>query len=273
MRSETEIGSSAVSVAFAAVNLAKHIFGALEKSQVLLIGAGETIELVATHLKQQGVTEMTVANRTLARAQVVAEAFSAKTIPLAQVPEQLANADIVISSTASTLPIVGKGMVEAALKRRRHRPMFFVDLAVPRDIESQVDELADACLYTVDDLQAIVTKNIESRRLAATQAEVIVGERVEEFYQWLKSLDGVAMVKNYRQQVEVQKDELLQKARAQLVSGQDPEKVLTEFANRFSNKLMHGPTRAIQQAAREGELELLAEVMQILEISGERDSS
>ena len=181
VRTNTDIGANAVSVAFAAVSLARQIFGKLEKVQVLLIGAGETIELVARHLAEQGAKELTVANRTYERAVLLAEQFNAKVITLSQVPMQLPQADIVISSTASTLPIVGKGMVEQALKKRRHKPMFLVDLAVPRDIEQQVAELEDAYLYTVDDLQSIVAQNVSSRQQAAEQAGVIIRQGADDF--------------------------------------------------------------------------------------------
>ena len=159
VRTETDIGASAVSVAYAAVNLAKHIYGQLDKIKVLLIGAGETIELVARHLYQQHPKAITVANRTIERAKNLAEEVEADVISLAQLPEKLYDADIVISSTASTLPIIGKGIVEQSLKQRRYKPMLFVDIAVPRDIESQVGELDAAYLYSVDDLQAIVNEN------------------------------------------------------------------------------------------------------------------
>lgn len=174
VRTDTEIGASAVSVAFAAVSLARRIFSDLSQTKVLLVGAGETIELVARHLREQSVTRMMVANRTLQRAQLLAEEFGAQVMTLEEIPDYLHEADIVISSTASPLPILGKGMVERALKARRFRPMFLVDIAVPRDIEAEVDELSDAYLYTVDDLQGIIEQNLETRKRAAAEAELIV---------------------------------------------------------------------------------------------------
>lgn len=246
VRTDTDIGANAVSVAFAAVSLAKQIFGQLDKVKVLLIGAGETIELVARHLHEQGATKLTVANRTYERAVQLAEIFSAQVLTLAQVPANLANADIVISSTASTLPIVGKGMVEQALKQRRHKPMFLVDLAVPRDIESQVGELEDAYLYTVDDLQSIVAQNISNRQQAAAQAEIIIEHGAADFQQWMTLQGQVDWVRDYRQRCEQVKEELLAKAVNQLASGQDAEKVMAELANKLSNRLMHTPTKAIR---------------------------
>ncbi|MDP4529376.1 glutamyl-tRNA reductase [Alkalimonas delamerensis] len=251
VRTETEIGANAVSVAFVAVSLAKQIFGRLDKVSVLLIGAGETIELVARHLKEQGASKLTVANRTYERGLALAEAFGAEVVTLSQVPAVLGRADVVISSTASTLPIIGKGMVEQALKVRKHKPMFLVDLAVPRDIEAQVAELDDAYLYTVDDLQNIIAQNMESRQQAAQQAELIIDQGVAEFQQWQLLQGNVDWVRDYRQQCEQVKNELLAKAVNQLVAGQEPEKVLAELATRLSNRLMHSPTKAIRHLVQD----------------------
>lgn len=254
VRTDTDIGANAVSVAFAAVSLAKQIFGNLSKVQVLLIGAGETIELVAKHLQEQGAGALTVANRTYERAVQLAQQFDASAITLAEVPSKLAEADVVISSTASTLPIVGKGMVEQALKQRKHKPMFLVDLAVPRDIEQQVAELEDAYLYTVDDLQSIVEQNLSNRQQAAEQARQMISLGVAEFVQWLTLQDNVDWVRDYRQRAEQVRTELLAKALNQLSSGQDAEKVLTELSSKLSNRLMHSPTKAIRQLGLDEEL-------------------
>jgi glutamyl-tRNA reductase len=254
VRTETDIGANAVSVAFAAVSLAKQIFGNLGKVRVLLIGAGETIELVAKHLQEQGAAQLTVANRTYERAVLLAEQFAASAITLSQVPQQLVQADIVISSTASTLPIVGKGMVEQALKQRKHKPMFLVDLAVPRDIESQVSELGDAYLYTVDDLQSIVAQNLSSRQQAAEQAKQMISVGAAEYAQWLTLQGSIDWVRDYRQRCEAIRSELLAKAVNQLAAGQDAEKVLAEFSTKLSNRLMHSPTKAIRQLVQDEEL-------------------
>jgi glutamyl-tRNA reductase len=225
VRTETDIGASAVSVAYAAVNLAKHIYGNLEPTRVLLIGAGETIELVARHLYQNGCKNMTVANRTVSRAQKLADEFNANIVSLSRVPESLVEADIVISSTASTLPIIGKGMVEQALKARRYKPMLLIDIAVPRDVESQVADLNDAYLYSVDDLQEIVNQNMESRERAAQDAEYIIEAKAGEFVNWQNALDSVDVIRLYRENIEQIKLELIQKAESQLKSGKEPEKV------------------------------------------------
>lgn len=247
VRTDTDIGANAVSVAFAAVSLARQIFGNLSKVRVLLIGAGETIELVARHLLEQGASQLTVANRTYERAVELAQQFSGSAIALAQVPVQLAQADIVISSTASTLPIVGKGMVEQALKKRRHKPMFLVDLAVPRDIEQQVAELEDAYLYTVDDLQHIVAANMNNRQQAAEQARQIIALGVADYAQWLTLQGNADWVRDYRQRCEQIRLDLLARAVNQLAAGQEAEKVLLELSYKLSNRLMHSPTKTIRQ--------------------------
>ena len=257
VRTDTDIGASAVSVAFAAVNLAKHIFASLKKARVLLIGAGETIELVAKHLYENQVGKITVANRTLSRAEAVAEQIGGDVITLAQIPEHMAQADIVISSTGSTLPIIGKGMVEQALHQRKHQPIFMVDLAVPRDIEEQVSELEDVFLYTVDDLQGIIAKNIENRRKAAVEAESIVNQQADSFMAWLRGLNTQDTVVSFRNQCLAERDQLLEKAKQQLENNKSPEAVLAELATKLTNKLMHAPTSAMQRAAQGGELDKL----------------
>jgi len=251
VRTDTSIGVSPVSVAFAAVALARQIFSSLSEQTALLIGAGETIELVARHLREQGVIRMIVANRTVERAQVLARDFDAQAISLAELPTRLGEADIVISSTASQLPILGKGAVERALKQRRHRPMFLVDLAVPRDIESEVRDLDDAYLYTVDDLQGVVQENLQSRREAALEAEKIIELQVRDFMHWLESLDAVPTICALRESTDALRDAELERARRRLVAGDDPDAVLAEFARALTNKLTHAPSAALRQATRE----------------------
>ena len=266
VRTETDISVNAVSVAFAAVTLAKQVFGSFEKKKVLLVGAGETIELVAKHIFEQGAKDIVVANRTLSRAEAVAEQFSAKTSTLSQIPEHILDADVVISSTASTLPIIGKGMVETVFKQRKHRPMFLVDLAVPRDIEPQVAELDDAYLYTVDDLQEIVARNMQARTEAAEEAEAIIDDKAGMFADWLNSLDSVDLIKEYREQSLAIKDELLERALNQLEAGNNTEQVLKELANKLTNKLIHAPTSALKDAAEQQNTEELATIKSVLGI-------
>ena len=249
VRSETEIGANAVSVAYAAVQLAKHIFAELPKRSVLLVGAGETIELVAQHLKEQGVTCLAVANRTISRAEALAETLDASVYTLSQVPEHLKDFDIVISSTASQLPLIGKGMVEKALKQRRNMPMFLVDLAVPRDIEAQVNELGDAYLYTVDDLKHIVQKNLQNREQAALEAEKLIEKQAGDYMSWKQSQQSIDLVRQYRQKGMEQRDDVVEKALAQLTEGKDAETVLSEMAYKLTNTLLHPTTLALREAA------------------------
>ena len=198
VRTDTDIGSSPVSVAFAAVSLAKQIFGDLKQSTVLLVGAGETIELATRHLHSQGVGNIIIANRSVERAQKLADEFNGQAISLQHIGEHLHRSDIVISSTASPLPIIGKGTVERALKQRKHQPIFMVDLAVPRDIEPEVSELDDIYLYSVDDLQSVIEENMENRQQAAQQASEIIDVQVQHFLQWQRSLGSVDIIAQIR---------------------------------------------------------------------------
>ncbi|MCG3865898.1 MULTISPECIES: glutamyl-tRNA reductase [unclassified Photobacterium] len=271
VRTETDIGGNAVSVAYAACSLARQIFESLSGVTILLVGAGETIELVSRHVVEQGCNSLIVANRTRERAEGIAREFGAEVISLEDIPDHLHRADIVISSTASPLPIVGKGMVEMALKQRRHQPMLLVDIAVPRDIEQQVGELNDAYLYSVDDLHSIVEKNREQRKVAAIQAEAIVSEESAVFMQWLRSLEAVDSIRDYRQLAEQIKQELLQRSLQAIANGTEPEKALAELSNKLTNKLIHAPTKAMQQVAKNGESEKLAVIREALGLDSYND--
>jgi glutamyl-tRNA reductase len=257
VRTDTAIGASAVSVASAAVQLAKQIFNKLSEQTVLLIGAGDMIELTARHLKEHGVGHMIVANRTVERAQLLASEFGAEAISLAEMPARLADADIVISSTASQLPILGKGTVERALKQRRHRPMFMVDIAVPRDIEAEVDELNDVYLYTIDDLKEVVQENMESREAAAREAERIIDTQVVDFMRWVRSLDAVPTIRALRESADALREMELERARRRLARGDDPQLVIEHLARALTNKLTHAPTDALRKADHEGNSTLL----------------
>lgn len=257
VRTNTAIGENPVSVAYAAVSLAQQIFSDLKEDTALLIGAGETIDLVARHLQQQGIANMIFANRTLERAQKLADEFSAKAVLLSDIPEQLAKADIVISSTASQLPILGKGAVESALKQRRHKPMFMVDIAVPRDIEAEVGELDDVYLYTVDDLREVIDENKQSRQQAAEEAHTIIESGLAEYIQECRARHSVSAIKSYRQHAESIRDEVLEKALKDLEKGISPDTVVKQIANSLTNKLLHTPTSQLKQASTEGNQELL----------------
>lgn len=264
IRTDTGIGANPVSVAFAAVKLAKHIFSDLKKTTVLLIGAGETIELVARHLAEQGVKSMIVANRTLSRANALAEEFKGRSVTLGDIPLVLPQADIVISSTASPLPILGKGAVEHALKIRKRKPMFMMDIAVPRDIEEEVAELADVYLYTVDDLQQVVDENRRQRQEAAAQAESLVDRCTLQFMDSLKSLDAVETIRQYRETLEILRQQELERALQQLQAGGNAEEILQRMSRNLINKVMHQPTVQLRQAAEQGRLDQLELAQQLL---------
>ena len=252
VRSQTAIGQNPVSVAYASVSLAEQIFADLKDAHALLIGAGETIELVARHLGEKKIGGITVANRTLNRAQELAADFSADAILLSDIPDYLPNADIVISSTASQLPILGKGAVESALKKRKHKPIFMVDIAVPRDIEPEVEELADVYLYTVDDLQEVIQDNLRARQTAADVAQEIIDQEAEDWSRQQRSLAVVDTIRAFRDSVEKIRDEEVDKALTALEKGQDSQSVISTLARNLTNKLMHKPTTRLKQAGEEG---------------------
>ena len=253
VRTNTDIGGSSISMAAAAVKLAQRIFGDIKNQKILLIGAGEMIELCADHFAAQKPKSMTVANRTLERgeslaAKINAQTVNAEAILLNDLPARFAEFDIVITSTASQLPIVGLGMVERAIKARRHRPIFMVDLAVPRDIEPEVAKLDDVFLYTVDDLAQVVNDGMENRQTAAIDAEMIVAARVEGFMQWLKKRDAVPTIKALRDQAEAMRVNELEKALKLIQKGENPAIVLDMLSNALTNKFLHAPSHALNVA-------------------------
>lgn len=257
VRTHTAIGQNPVSVAYAAVSLAQHIFADLSQSSALLVGAGETIDLVSRHLMQSGIGKLVVANRTLERAQQLASQFGAEAVLLSDIPDVLMDADIVISSTASQLPILGKGAVERALKKRKHRPMFMVDIAVPRDIEAEVEELADVYLYTVDDLQEVIQENVKSRESAAREAETLINQAVADFMYQLRELNAVTTLRAMRDKAHAFKEQELEKALRQLQNGRPAEAVLQQLAHGLTNKLIHSPTVQMKKASAKGRNDLL----------------
>ena len=267
VRTDTAIGENPVSVAYAAVNLAQRIFSDLSTSKALLIGAGETIDLVAKHLVDAGVTDITVANRTLARAEALAQQFGAKAILLSDISEELYKADIVIASTASPLPILGKGTVERALRKRKHAPMFMVDIAVPRDIEGEVAEFDDVYLYSVDDLKDIIEENVRQRESAALDAEEIIEAGSADFMRQLRTLDAVNTLKAFRQHAEVIRDTEMEKALKRIQNGDAPEKVLNTLANMLTNKLIHSPTVQMREASAQGRKEVMGWVQELYQLT------
>jgi glutamyl-tRNA reductase len=268
VRTDTAIGENPVSVAYAAVDLAGHIFSDLTRCNALLVGAGETIELVARHLVGAGVRRVVIANRTLGRARELAQKFGAEAVLLADIPDQLLDADIVITSTASQLPILGKGAVEQALKVRKHRPYLMVDIAVPRDIESQVGELDDVYLYSVDDLREIVDENLRSRSTEARKADVIIDDGVRLYTEEVRSLAAVDTVKEYRSMAEKLRESELQRAQRALARGDDPRQVLTQLSRGITNKLIHAPTKGLKQASVDGRQDLINSARKLLGLEG-----
>ncbi len=263
VRSTTEIGANSVSMAAAALKLANRIFGRINDQRVLFIGAGEMIELVATHFSAQTPKHITVANRTLERAKHLAEKFHGSAITLGELPDHIAEYDIVITSTASTLPLIGKGLIERAIKQRKHRPIFMVDLAVPRDIEPEVAELRDVYLYTVDDLGTVVQEGLGKRESAVAAAESIIDNRVTEFSQWLDSRASVPTIRQLRERAEQYRSTELERAQRLLAKGETPEKVLEALSRGLMNKFMHHPSRALQDVEPDKRDELIRTLNQI----------
>lgn len=271
VRTHTAIGRQPVSIAYAATTLAKQIFSDLSENTALLIGAGETIELVARHLHQQGLKKVIVANRTMSRAKALADQFNGTGALLSDIPHLLPEADIVVASTASPVPVLGKGSAERALKKRKHRPMFMVDIAVPRDIEPEVGELADIFLYTVDDLHDVIEDNKQQRQEAAREAEVLIETGTFEFMNQLRALDAVSIVRSYREQTQELRDQELEKAILSLSNGTPPEQVLTQFARTLTNKLLHAPSVQLKQIASRGQQEKLEWAEELLGIQTDSD--
>jgi len=250
VRTTTRVGAASVSMAAAAVKLAARIFPSLKDQNVLLIGAGEMIELCATHFAAQAPARIAVANRTGERAERLASRYNGRALELRALPEQLHEYDIVISCTASSLPILGKGLVERAVRARRHRPIFMVDLAVPRDIEREVAELDDVFLYTVDDLGGIVAQNLDARRSAVEQAEAIIDTQVGQFMHWMQVRETVPLIRQLREHAEEARRHELDRALKALARGEDPAAVLESLSQGLTNKLLHAPTQALKKPAK-----------------------
>lgn len=253
VRTDTAVGENSVSMASASVKLAEQIFSDIGDLNVLFIGAGEMIELVATYFAAKSPRLMTVANRTLARAQELCDKLGVNAEPclLSDLPAILHDYDVVVSSTASQLPIVGKGMVERALKQRQSMPLFMLDLAVPRDIEAEVGDLNDAYLYTVDDMVNIVQSGKEARQKAAAAAETLVSEKVAEFVRQQQGRQSVPLIKALRDEGEKARKQVLENAMKQLAKGATAEEVLERLSVQLTNKLLHSPTQTLNKAGEE----------------------
>jgi len=267
VRSTTAIGANTVSMAAAAVQLSARIFDSIAAQRILFIGAGEMIELCATHFAGQKPKQLTIANRTLVRAETLAHRFSGDALRLDEVADRLATYDIVVSCTASSLPIIGLGMVERALKSRRHRPTVMVDLAIPRDIEKEVGELDDVFLYTLDDLGQIVESGLESRQAAVIEAEAIIDERVQGFFQWLASRETVPTIRALRDAAERMRRHEIEHALKLLARGDAPEKVLDALSHGLTNKFLHAPTQALNQAEGDERADIAALISRLYHLS------
>ncbi|MCY4212186.1 MAG: glutamyl-tRNA reductase [Gammaproteobacteria bacterium] len=257
VRTDTGIGRNPISVAYAAVTMAKQIFSDLTHKRALLLGAGDTIRRVAEHLDEQGIGGMTIANRTIANAEDLAARYSALPTQLSAVPKALRDHDIVIASTGSALPVIGKGAVEAAIRQRRRRPIFMVDIAVPRDIEPEVGELPDVYLYSIDDLSAIVEGNRRQRLLEADSAESLIDQGARRFIAERRVRQGQRMLRQYRENAEDLQAAEVEKALQSLRNGAPPEVVLTRLGESLTRKLIHQPTVALRTASAEGRMDLL----------------
>lgn len=266
VRTDTAIGENPVSVAYAAVTLAEQIFSDLGSLHALLIGAGHTIELVARHLTDRGVRSIVVANRTLQNAVKLGEKFGARGVLLSDIPDELEQADIVVSSTNSQLPLLGKGAVERAIKKRRHKPMLLVDLAVPRDIEPEVGQIGDAYLYSVDDIRDVIEDNVKSRALAAEQASAIIERGVEEYLRQLRALNAVATLRAFREKADQIRQLELEKAHKALEKGMPAEQVLEALARSITNKLIHAPSVQMKKASAEGREDLVRLTQELFEL-------
>tara|TARA_B110000238_G_scaffold200110_1_gene249120 strand:+ start:1500 stop:2555 length:1056 start_codon:yes stop_codon:yes gene_type:complete len=267
VRTHTSIGTNPVSVASTAVSLAKQIFGDLSTRNALFIGAGETIELAAQHLSAVGANRITIANRNIARAQKLANKFNGFGIGLSYIGEALPESDIVITATSSTLPILGKGILERSLKRRKHKPILVIDLAIPRDVEPEAAQLQDIYLYSVDDLKQVIQENMQSRINAAEEAEIIIDDEVTKFYKWMRGQDVTDVIRTYRSQAEQHKNETIEKATRMLKQGKSSEEAIQFLANTLVNKLLHSPTEALKSAGAENHQELLEAAKTILGLS------
>jgi glutamyl-tRNA reductase len=257
VRSLSGIGTNPISIAYAAVQLIGQLFSDYKSLHVFLIGSGETATLVAKYLHQQGVRHFRVASRTRENAEKLAETFAGEAVTISDIPQYLCEADVVISATACPLPFINKGLVEHALSARAHAKMFFLDLAVPRDIEPNVAELKNVHLYNIDDLQGMIDKGLNERRSAALQAEQLIDCELDNYVRWHRSLRANNAICDYREHMQGLAQQELQRAQSQLSAGMHQEQVLQEFCDRLVNKLVHHPTVGLKRAAKDGREELL----------------
>jgi glutamyl-tRNA reductase len=263
VRTQTDIGSASISMAAAAVKLAERIFPSIAQQRLLLIGAGEMIELAATHFAAKAPKSVTVANRTLERGSKLADRLGAAAITLNELPERLHEFDIIVTCTASTLPIIGKGLLERVVKQRRHAPVFVVDLAVPRDVEPEAARLDDVFLYSIDDLAAIIKDNLVIRREAVVEAERMIADQTAHFLRWLEGRSVVPTIAALNDHHEVLRAAELDRARKMLAGGASPDQVLDALARGLTSKLLHAPLSALNAAGEAERLELIAVLQRV----------
>lgn len=269
VRTETRIGANAVSLASATVSLARRVYEDLSAHNVLLIGAGDMNALTARHFMSAGVKRMVIANRTLERAQMLAGELNAQAVPLTDLDRELAEADIVISCTASPEPLISKRAVEAAIRTRRRRPIFMVDMAVPRDVDPNVAELEDVYLFSIDDLQQLVDENMQQREVAADGARLLINEEVARFLAESRAQDAGPAIRALRQQADGIRQQTVEQARRMLAAGKSTDEVIDYLANTLTNRLLHAPTQALRQAAELTDLALAETITRLL--TEERD--
>jgi glutamyl-tRNA reductase len=266
VRSQTAIGTASVSMAAASAKLAMQLFGDMHQVRVLLIGTGEMIQLSAAHFAAFGPKQIVVANRTLAKAEVLAEQFNAAAMTLEEVPTRIHEFDVVITSTASTLPIIGKGMIERALKLRRRKPMFLVDLAVPRDIESEVRDIEDVYLHTLDSLGRVIEQNLSTRQAAIAEADIIIEKHTSEFMRWMDARKSVPLIQQLRAKADDYRQLELERAQKMLARGDDPAKVLEMLSHGLTNKFLHHPLKALKDGGAEQRAQVSSVVQDIFQL-------
>ncbi|MEM6708953.1 MAG: glutamyl-tRNA reductase [Pseudomonadota bacterium] len=267
VRTDTDIGRNPVSVAYTAVSLARQIFADLRSKHALLLGAGETISRVAEHLKEAGIGSIAIANRTLRNAETLAAQFSGEAMQLTDIAAQLHRFDIVIGSTGSSLPVLGKGAVEDAIRRRRRRPMFLVDIAVPRDIEPGVGDLSDVYLYSIDDLASVIEASTQSRLMAAEAAEELVDAGASRYLARRRVQLDRALLAELRGNAMTLKEREVERALRDVDAGKDPALVVEQLAHSLTNKLIHAPTAGLRKASEAGRTDLVDLIKELYGLS------
>jgi glutamyl-tRNA reductase len=271
VRSSTQIGAHPVSMAYAAVQMARRIFADLSKQTALLIGAGEMTSLLARYLQQQGVGRIVVANRSLERAEKLAREVHGYAISLDDLHSYLGDADLIVSSTAARGHVLERETMERAMRARRRKPVFMIDLAVPRDIDPRIADMPDVYLYTIDDLRSVVTENLKLREEAARQADVLIDEHAREFSRWLETKDSGHTIGEIRARARAHRDEVLEKARRKLAAGEPVEEVMSFIADTLANKLLHAPSSALKRAGAVEQALLLAAARKLFDLPDESD--